>query len=85
MVPECGKPATIDQRVNVLSETLQVGTREPVVTATRMTSTGQAINAVTYQQVGAIIRLTGQFPGAGRQARATGGDAGGGIGGAGRE
>jgi hypothetical protein len=51
-----------DQPVNVFSESLQVGTREPVVTGTRMTSSGQSINSVQYHSVGAIIRLAGRIP-----------------------
>ncbi len=57
---EVGKARVLyrmDQPVNVFSDTLSIGSSEPVITATRMTDTGQAINSVSYQNVGAVVRL----------------------------
>jgi len=51
-----------DQPVNVFSESLTLGSREPVVMGSRTSQRGEAINTVTYQQVGAIIRLSGRIP-----------------------
>ena len=47
-----------DQPVNVLSQRLTMGKSEPLITGTRMTPGGQAINSVSYQQVGAIVSLS---------------------------
>jgi hypothetical protein len=52
----------IDQPVNVYSERIMVRSREPVVTGTRKTARGEAINTVTYQTVGVIIDLSAQKP-----------------------
>lgn len=52
----------IDQPVNVYSERITVGSREPVVVGTRKTNTGQAINMISYQNVGVIVRLSAQKP-----------------------
>jgi len=51
-----------DQPVNVFSESLTLGSREPVVAGSRVSQRGEAINTVTYQQVGAIIRLSARIP-----------------------
>lgn len=58
-----------DQPVNVFSETLQFGTREPVVTGTRMTSSGQSLNTVQYQNVGVVFRFSAQMPPASAQSK----------------
>jgi hypothetical protein len=51
-----------DQPVNVFSETLRIGTQEPVVTGSRVAANGSAINTVQYQDVGAIIQLSADTP-----------------------
>jgi hypothetical protein len=51
-----------DQPVNVFSESLTLGSREPVVTGSRVSQRGEAINTVAYQQVGAMIRLSARIP-----------------------
>lgn len=51
-----------DQPVNVFSESLTLGSREPVVMGSRVSQRGEALNTVTYQQVGAIIRLSARIP-----------------------
>ncbi len=53
-----------DQKVNVLSETLSNRSSEPVITGTRKDSRGEPINSITYQQVGAILKLAGRYPSA---------------------
>ena len=47
----------IDQPVNLHSENIHVGSREPFVTNTRMTESGATINTIQYQQVGVIINM----------------------------
>jgi hypothetical protein len=47
-----------DQPVNVFSETLRLGTQEPVVTNSRTAPNGAAINTIQYHEVGAIIQLS---------------------------
>lgn len=56
-----------DQRVNVFSERLTMGSREPVVTGSRMGQTGQAINMVRYEDVGAIFNISADMPVGGRR------------------
>lgn len=51
-----------DQPVNVFSESLTLGSREPVVMGSRVSQRGEALNTVTYQEVGAIIRLSARIP-----------------------
>ncbi len=51
-----------DQPVNVFSETLRIGTREPVVMGSRATANGSVINSFQYQDVGAIIQLSAGTP-----------------------
>jgi hypothetical protein len=52
----------VDQPVNLYSENIMIGSREPMVTATRKTDTGQSINTVQYQQVGLIINISAGPP-----------------------
>lgn len=52
----------IEQPVNVFSTTITVGSSEAVVTGTRTTSTGEALNNISYQNVGVIVRLSAQGP-----------------------
>ncbi|MHC1763645.1 MAG: hypothetical protein AB9869_04960 [Verrucomicrobiia bacterium] len=59
----------IDQPVNVYSERITVGSREPVVVGTRKTNTGQ-INMISYQNVGVIVRLAAQKPSPGADGEA---------------
>jgi len=47
-----------DQPVNVFSETLRLGTQEPMVTNSRTAANGAAINTIQYHDVGAIIQLS---------------------------
>jgi hypothetical protein len=53
---------TVDQPVNLYSENIRVGSREPFVTNTRVTETGATLNAVQYQQVGVIIAISAGQP-----------------------
>jgi type II secretory pathway component GspD/PulD (secretin) len=46
----------------LFSENIMIGSREPVVTATRKTTTGQSINTVQYQQVGLIVGISASQP-----------------------
>lgn len=48
----------VDQTVNLFGESITLGTSQPMVTGTRMTDSGQAINSITYQQVGLVINLS---------------------------
>lgn len=52
----------IEQPVNVFSTTITIGSSEAVVTGTRATTTGQAVNNISYQNVGVIVRLSAQGP-----------------------
>ena len=52
----------VDQPVNLYSENIMIGSREPMVTATRKTDTGQSINTVQYQQVGLIVNISAGPP-----------------------
>lgn len=47
----------IDQTVNLYGESITMGSREPMVTGSRQTGAGGAINSVTYQEVGLIVNL----------------------------
>jgi hypothetical protein len=47
-----------DQPVNVVSQKLFMGKSEPLVTSTRLSPSGQTINSVTYQQIGAAVSLS---------------------------
>lgn len=51
-----------DQPVNLFDETLRLGSSEPVVTGSRTSAGGRAINQIQYQQVGAVIRISGWLP-----------------------
>ncbi len=59
----------IDQPVNLYSERITVGGSEPMVTGTRMDARGNAINNVTYQNVGVILGITAKSPSAGSRRR----------------
>jgi hypothetical protein len=48
----------VDQPVNVFSTTSMVGSSEPVITGTQMNLKTNAINRITYQNVGFIIRMS---------------------------
>jgi hypothetical protein len=52
----------VDQPVNLYSENIMIGSREPMVTATRKTDTGQSINTVQYRQVGLIVNISAGPP-----------------------
>lgn len=52
----------IDQSVNLHGETIRMGTQKPVITGTRMVPSGGAINSVTYQEVGLIVKLAAALP-----------------------
>ena len=52
----------IEQPVNVFSASSIIGSSEPVITGTRTTTTGAAINMISYQNVGFIVRLSAQGP-----------------------
>jgi hypothetical protein len=52
----------IEQPVNVFSTTITIGSSEPVITGTRTTTSGQAVNSISYQNVGVIVRLSAQGP-----------------------
>jgi hypothetical protein len=52
----------IEQPVNVFSSTITIGSSEPAVTGTRTTATGEALNNISYQNVGLIVRLSAQRP-----------------------
>lgn len=52
----------VDQPVNVLSEKILVGSSEPVITATRISASGQPVNTVTHQNVGVHVRLSAEAP-----------------------
>jgi len=48
---------TVDQPVNLYSDCLTIGSREPFVVQARMTESGAIIKTVQYQQVGLIINM----------------------------
>jgi hypothetical protein len=52
----------IEQSVNVFSTSSIIGSSEPVITGTRTTTTGAAINMISYQNVGFIVRLSAHGP-----------------------
>ncbi|MCX6923010.1 MAG: hypothetical protein NT154_07355 [Verrucomicrobia bacterium] len=52
----------IEQPVNVFSSRCIIGASEPVISGTRKATTGQAINSISYQNVGCIVRLSAQPP-----------------------
>jgi hypothetical protein len=47
----------VDQPVNLARDSINVGTRVPMVTNTRMTEAGTRMNTVQYMQVGALFNL----------------------------
>ena len=60
----------MDQSVLLSSDRIQVGSRVPMVVATRRTETGASVNAVRYESVGALLKVAGQpAPGGGISAR----------------
>ena len=48
----------IDQSVNLFGEGITLGSSQPMVTGTRMMGAGQAVNSITYQQVGLMVNLS---------------------------
>jgi len=52
----------VDQTVNLLGESITIGMSEPMVTGTHMSTSGQAINSVAYQQTGLIINISATRP-----------------------
>ena len=52
----------IEQPVNVFSTTITIGSSEPVIVGTRTTATGEAMNNISYQNVGVIARLSAPSP-----------------------
>jgi hypothetical protein len=48
----------VDQVMDLAKDAVEVGTRQPTVTATRMTDAGRAVSTVQYQQVGAIFQVS---------------------------
>lgn len=52
----------VDQTVNLYGENITLGTSEPMVTSTRMDLRGNAINSITYQKVGLMIRVSAKPP-----------------------
>jgi len=53
---------TVDQVVNLYRDNIKIGTREPMITNTRKTESGQVINTIQYQEVGAIFVIAGGPP-----------------------
>lgn len=53
---------TVDQVVNLYRDNIRIGTREPMITNTRKTDSGQTISTVQYQQVGAVFQISGGPP-----------------------
>jgi hypothetical protein len=49
-----------DQPVDVYSTRITIGASEPLVTGARTTIGGQTVNSISYQNVGAIVRLSAQ-------------------------
>jgi hypothetical protein len=49
-----------DQSVRLSGDSITVGTQMPYITNSQITNTGQAINSVSYTQVGAIFKITGK-------------------------
>jgi len=52
----------VDQPVDLYSENIMISSREPIVTGTRKTDTGQSINTVEYRQVGLIVNISAGPP-----------------------
>jgi hypothetical protein len=50
-----------DQPVDIVRQTLQMQSQEPIVTGSRATGRGQ-FNQIRYQTVGAMVRLSAQMP-----------------------
>jgi hypothetical protein len=50
----------IDQPVNVFSDQIVISTNAPLVTGTRMSSTGRAMNSMAYQRSGVSVSLSAQ-------------------------
>ena len=56
-----------DQPVDLASDTLQLQTVEPIVSASRRTPNGQTFNSIQYQSVGVKIQLTSRSIEGGRK------------------
>lgn len=52
----------LDQTVNLYGESIVMGSQEPMVTGSRRMDSGPAINTVTYQEVGLIVKLAADPP-----------------------
>ena len=52
----------IEQPVNEFSTMITIGSSEPVIVGARTTVTGDAVNSISYQSVGVIVRLSAQAP-----------------------
>jgi len=50
----------IDQTVNLADDRIRLSKREPFVTNTRVSESGRRMNAVQYEEVGAIFAITGE-------------------------
>jgi hypothetical protein len=64
--PEMGESRAlyvVDQKVSLAGDRIMVGTQEPMVTNTRVTNTGQKINTVQYNSVGAIVEFKAERTG----------------------
>ncbi len=48
----------VDQAVNLSDDRITIGTRVPIVTAARVASGGERTSTITYQDVGAIFRIS---------------------------
>jgi hypothetical protein len=55
----------VSQSVRLSGDTITIGSEVPIVTNTRLTDRGQAINAVQYQSTGAHFTLAGRSTAAG--------------------
>ncbi len=53
----------IDQTVNLYGENISLGTREPIITDTRMSDKGTAVNSFRYEEVGLMVNLAANSPG----------------------
>ena len=54
----------VDQTVNLFGERITLSENEPMVTGSRMNASGDAINSVSYQNVGLKIDISASVPAA---------------------